>query len=100
MSQANYSFEAVEDVLCIEDLGPHNMFKTVTNDAENVLDEIKEQLGDDMPPVIIYQDSDGFWDGMEYDDQRLEFYSLNTPNRETAIIKALSRWSELNSSGK
>ena len=93
MSQANYSFEAVGDVLCIEDLGPHDMFKTVTNDAENVLEEIKKKLGDDMPPVIIYQDSDGFWDGMEYDDQRLEFYSLNTLDREMAIVKALWRWS-------
>ena len=93
MSQANYSFETVGDVLCIEDLGPHDMFKTVTNDAENVLEEIKKKLGDDMPPVIIYQDSDGFWDGMEYDDQRLEFYSLNTSDREMAIVKALWRWS-------
>ncbi len=100
MSKANYSHETVEEVLCIEDLGPHDMFKTVTNDAENVLEEIKKELGDDMPPVIIYQDSEGFWDGMEYNDQRVEFYSLNTSDREHAIVKALQRWSDINSQSK
>ena len=98
MSQANYSSEVVEDVLCIEDVGPHDMFKTVTNDAEGVLEEIKEKL-EDMPPVIIYRDSDGFWDGMDYDGQRVGFYPLNTSDRETAILVATERWEDIKNNG-
>ena len=94
MRGANYIYQIVDNVLCIVDVGPHDQHKTVTNDAENVLLEIENALGADMPPVFIYQDSEGVWDGMEICDDQVDFYFLQENVREKAIVKALSRWKE------
>ena len=44
------------DVLCIEDLGPWDQYLTVTNDAENVVQELAPRLKD---RTLEYIDSDG-----------------------------------------
>ena len=94
MKGANYTYEIVDDVLCIADVGPHDEYKTVTNDAENVLLEIKDVLGAEMPPVFIYRNTEGVWDGLEICNDQVEFYFLREEIREWARVKALSRWKE------
>ncbi len=87
MSKSLYSFVISEGVLCIYDqCGPTNM--TVTNNAENVLDEIKENLkanNTPMPDIIIYNDTNGDWDGMEYDGRDVHFYFLDSADLTEAI---------------
>lgn len=55
-------------IISITDLDLGNM--SVTNDVENVLIEISEQLPDDNPlseNAVIYRDSCGFWDEIVLD---------------------------------
>jgi len=40
-------------------------YMSVTNNAETVLDEIREKVGDNIENIkIIYKDTDGNWDTM------------------------------------
>ena len=88
MNKSNYQFTVEDDVLCIVDVGPHDQFSTVTNNAENVLEEIKKNLSRvdvPFPKIIIYKDSDGIWDCMNYSDGIVAFYFLKADNRDEAI---------------
>ena len=85
MSRSNYSYVISEGVLCITD---HDGPKSVTNNAENVLEEIKAELEANkvqMPDIIIYKDTDDNWDGMEYDGSIVHFYFLDTCDLTLAI---------------
>ena len=67
MSRSNYSIEEKgEAFLVIRDLGPWNKFKTVTNDAENVVAELHARgvLGNRR---LFYYDSDGRRDELVHD---------------------------------
>ena len=95
MNKSNYTWTVVEGVLCIIDKGPHDKYKTVTNNAENVLEEIKQDLnylGKPFPGIVIYKDSTGMWDGMEFHGERLEFYALRVEDKDLAIQKASERF--------
>jgi len=55
--QVNYMIvEDTDEFLCIEDIGPWNIYMTVTNAAEQVVEELAEQLGDRR---LEYIDSEG-----------------------------------------
>lgn len=61
MSRPNYAIvehESNDDVLVIEDLGPWNKHKTVTNGAEEVVAELYA-LGRLGTRRLFYYDSDG-----------------------------------------
>ncbi len=98
MSESNYTFSIMEGTLCIVDEGPHDVYKTVTNNAENVLKEIKrifEYQGEPFPNIVIYKDSEERWDGMKFDNEgRLEFYPLGKSSMEGAVREATKRFLE------
>lgn len=86
MSKSNYNYHIKgiggHNVIAIEDLNQGGM--SVTNNIENVVDEIchKENI---FPRgyIIIYKDSEGFWDGWDYNKQ--DFIVLHVKDMETAI---------------
>lgn len=57
---------------------------SVTNDIENVVDEIchKEKIVPNRY-LIIYRDSNGIWDGFDYNRER--FVSLGVKDADLAI---------------
>jgi hypothetical protein len=67
----------------ITDLNKGNM--SVTNDIENVVKAIikKETIDVTTDFFIIYKDSDGFWDGWDYETKA--FISLQT----TSVLNAV-----------
>ena len=67
MSRSNYRVEeSNETTLVIRDLGPWNHYKTVTNDADNVVAELHAagKLGNRR---LFYYDSDGRRDELVHD---------------------------------
>ena len=96
MSKSNYSYVINGGILCITD---HDGPKSVTNNAENVLEEIKAELNANkaltgntlMPEIIIYCDTTGNWDGMEYDGRDVQFYFLDSTDLTEAIEVAKNR---------
>ena len=93
---SDYTYELVGPVLCIVDLDLGAM--SVTNNIENVMSHIKkeiEDLGIPFPPIVIYRDSDGMWDGVEFvgsEEKRITFYPLQKKDRQEAIDMAKQRW--------
>lgn len=60
-SDYDYFFKDEKKTLCIVDLNLGRM--SVTNNAENVINEIKKEVGDKIYEMkIIYQDSENAWD--------------------------------------
>ena len=89
--KSDYSFIVADEVLCIAD---NDGSKSVTNNTENVLNEIKESLnagGLRMPDTVIYKDTEGNWDGIEYDGSNATFYLLHTRSLTEAIDLAKKR---------
>ena len=72
------------NVLAIEDSNLGNM--SVTNDIENVVMECFN--GQELKPrqcLIVYDDSDGIWDG--WDDEKQAFVPLGKHSMEDALDK-------------
>lgn len=66
MINVNYLIvEDEEDYLCIKDLGPWNIYMTITNGAEEVVKELAEELGDRR---LEYIDTDGTRDELIVED--------------------------------
>ena len=80
--RAEYGWDVIGDVLCIEDL---NGAKSVTNDMENILRDLLHDIS--MPRKIIYKDSMGVWDGVDFTNGMVRFYSLNERRMEDALAK-------------
>lgn len=91
--KSNYSFIISGEILCITDhCGPTDM--SVTNNAENVIEEIKKDFnrkGFRMPDIIIYKDTEGNWDGINYDGSDATFYHLDTKSLTEALSKVQKR---------
>lgn len=63
ISKSDYTWKVSQDVLHIEDLNSGG--RTVTNDIENVVNEIYQVIGEKIKDYhIIYRDSEGMWDGV------------------------------------
>jgi len=77
MSKSKYTYQVDGNVLFIEDL---DSGMTVTNNIENVLEEISEDLGTSMQNYdVIYRDTDGLIDGVTTKDGKFEdFYLIRT----------------------
>lgn len=90
MTRANYTYGIAdntdEKILWIVDSNLGNM--SVTNDMENVLDEIEKRTQLPLKDYkIIYRDSMNNWDGVDYKNGNVDFVFLNAPTLQVAIKK-------------
>lgn len=85
--KADYDYKIIDGIICIEDLNRGN--RSVTNDIENVIEQIKYFENIKNIKIVIYRDSEGNWDGYVVENDA--FIPLVTKSREIAIqkIKAL-----------
>jgi hypothetical protein len=66
--------------------------RSVTNAIEDVLHELRLRFGLDLPPIIIYRDTEGVWDGVAHIEGTFRaFYPIRETDRARAIDKALGR---------
>lgn len=87
-SRSDYDYQVDGLVLAIEDLGGA---KSVTNDIENVLQDIRMELGDLSQFYIMYKDSMSTWDGIELSAPNvISFFSINEKEYNAAKTKLLS----------
>ena len=91
-NRASYIWGTMERLLYIVDENKGD--KTVTNDIENVLEEIRAQFKQIammshfslMGFTIIYQDSDGYWDGVILKDDKFSgFFPIRTKSFQEAV---------------
>lgn len=85
--RADYSYTVKGSVITIIDLDQGS--KSVTNDIENVLDDIRAELGDLAGYAVIYRDSMGRWDGVRLVGSSVEFYALNETDEDRAAARLL-----------
>jgi hypothetical protein len=63
LGKSNYEWETNGDLLQIVDLNLGG--RSVTNDIDNVINEIYQKIGDELKKYkILYRDSEGIWDGV------------------------------------
>jgi hypothetical protein len=88
--QADFTYSMSPDVIAITDLDLGN--KSVTNDIENVLRKIEYwHQGPIKGHRIMYRDSEGIWDGVQWDGRRASFFALQETEEALARKKLLSR---------
>lgn len=76
MYRASYTVRVEDGAIVVEDM---DRGRSVTNDAENVIADLREQ-GMDLSLPVIYRDTTGRWDGLKVHDGRFAgFYPLNSP---------------------
>jgi len=85
--RADYTYTVDDNVIAIVDLDLGS--KSVTNDMENVLADIRAEIGDLAGYAVIYQDSLGRWDGVRLVGRSIGFYSLNETDPERAANRLL-----------
>ncbi len=97
---ATYDYKILEGFLFIEDRGEVGRL-SVTNDMEDVLKKIKDEVGDEIHKLkVIYKDSEGIWDGVRFkraDDENLvltDFVILNEKDLEKAVMVYLEKFPE------
>jgi hypothetical protein len=74
-------------LLAITDLNQPGS-RSVTNAIEEVLDELFDSYGMDLPCLIIYRDTTGVWDGVAHIEGTFRgFY----PIRETDLARAIDK---------
>jgi hypothetical protein len=82
---SDYIYFIKGKVLIIEDSDLGN--RSVTNDIQNVLTAIHNDL-DFLPETIIYKDSLGNFDGVMHEQGKfIKFYSVNESDLEKALEK-------------
>lgn len=87
MVRSDYEYTVTDNIISIIDLDKGG--RSVTNDMENVIQDLKAILGDLSGYAIIYKDSMGIWDGVRIDGRCIEFYSLNETQQEKAAQRLL-----------
>ena len=88
--QADFTYSMSPDVIAITDLDLGN--KSVTNDIENVLRKIEYWHQASIAAFrIMYRDSLGIWDGVQWDGRRASFFALQETDEALARKKLLSR---------
>ena len=88
-AHANYSYEVVNNVVCIRDEGGA---RSVTNDAEAVIADLIAAGVDMVNQPVIYRDPDGAWDELVVKDgQFTDFRFLRTRDQTTASNRATLR---------
>jgi hypothetical protein len=95
--QADFTYSMSPDVIAITDLDLGNTItdldlgnKSVTNDIENVLRKIEYwHQGPIKGYRIMYRDSEGIWDGVQWDGRRASFFALQETKEALARKKLL-----------
>ncbi|QEE39817.1 MULTISPECIES: DUF6011 domain-containing protein [unclassified Methylobacterium] len=83
--RATYTRETRGDVILITDL---NKGRTVTNDAESVIGDLVECLGDLAGKRIVYRDTSGVWDELVVTSNRFTgFRSVGVRTPEEVLAK-------------
>src|SRR6185437_779905 len=85
-----YSYQIIEEVIVIVD---HDQGRTVTNAAEQVISEIRAEMGDKFfGNKVISRDTDTIWDGLEMDDNGnfKGFYPLRKGNLAEALAMVIA----------
>lgn len=90
--RADYTYSIDSNIIAIIDLDLGS--KSVTNDMENVLDDIRAELGDlagyrNVGPSVIYRNSMGRWDGVRLVNGCVDFYALNESDQQKAHARLL-----------
>lgn len=86
-NRSEYDYDIQGSVIAITDLGG---MKSVTNDIENVLDDIRIERNIDLSKFkIMYKDSQGIWDGVTPTNP-VSFFPLNERDFSKAKDKLLS----------
>jgi hypothetical protein len=86
LTEADFSYTVSEDVLKIVDLDLGD--NSVTNDTERVLRKIERwQPGLIARCRIMYRDSRGIWDGMEWDGLEVRFFPIRETDERAAERK-------------
>ena len=95
ISRCDYIWSLIDNVILIEDLNLGGM--SVTNDAENVITEIYQKIGEAIKgSPILYKDSEGVWDGISPEwglnsCTDANFYHIGETNSEEAIKKVTTK---------
>ena len=88
--QADFTYAVSGNVISIIDLNLGN--RSVTNDVENVLRKIEQYH---QAPIfgfkIMYCDSEGVWDGINWDGEHASFFALRETEEGRARNKLLDR---------
>lgn len=85
--RADYTYTVEGSIIAIVDLDLGS--KSVTNDIENVLTDIRADLGELAGYSVIYRDSLGRWDGVRLVNGVIHFYSLGEKNQQLAMNRLL-----------
>lgn len=84
---ADYTYTVEGNVIAIVDLDLGN--RSVTNDIEYILDDIRSEIGDLAGYSVIYRDSMGRWDGVRLVNWTVHFYGLGEADKESAMNRLL-----------
>ncbi|WP_229374392.1 hypothetical protein [Fibrella rubiginis] len=85
--RADYTYTIEGTIIVIVDLDLGN--RSVTNDIENVLDDIRLKIGDLAGYSVIYRDSMSRWDGVRLVGRTVYFYGLGETDKESAMNRLL-----------
>ena len=100
MIRSKYKVWIQQNVICIEDLNEPET-KSVTNDIENVINDLKKQFSSYILKnyKIIYQDTNNIWDEIELkNDLNFDkFISINTESLTEALEIVTEKQLELSS---
>ena len=89
-TEADFTYSIVGNVISIIDLNLGN--RSVTNDIQNVLRKIEHyDQGSIAGFRIMYRDSEGMWDGIDWDGHRASFFALRETDEKRARQKPLDR---------
>ena len=84
-TKATYSISIDGIVIAIVEL--NRWGRSVANDLDTVLNDIRIQLGDLTGYTVLHCDQMGIWDGVRLEQGLAKFYELG----ETALERAASR---------
>lgn len=84
---ADYTYTVEGNVIAIVDLDLGN--RSVTNDIEYILNDIRSEMGDLAGYSVIYRDSIGRWDGVRLVNRTIYYYGLGEADKESAMNRLL-----------
>jgi len=86
--RASYTWETRGDVICITD---HDRGRSVTNDADRVIEDLVECLGSLAGKRVIYRDTMGVWDELVVSGDRFEGFRAVAECDLDAALRKLVR---------
>jgi hypothetical protein len=89
-THADFTYSLSGNVISIVDLNLGN--RSLTNDIESVLRKIEHyHQGSIVGFNIMYRDSEGVWDGINWDGEHASFFALRETEEGRAREKLLAR---------